>query len=232
MTAPRDMTTHMLTPLKFYHDGTHLVTNAVPDATEATKFVEQAIPAGRCMHIARNAGSGEKPAAKLGCAGNNKIPVFIFRPSDSYSAGFAGPDSATDMMPGWNAGGTGMILMFVGMEGFELETTEFDKTRSYTIGDYLVAPEHNAAAADPLANARNIAGVLTNLDSSLATPAAPKHGASTIIGQVSPGVWNPMAPGRSTADHKLSPYGTEVLSFYTKYDPPIEGLKQGTPTNL
>lgn len=222
--APRDMTTHMLTPLRFYHDGTHLICNATPDPTEAAQFQYLATPAGRCMHLVPNTGPGQKAAARLGCQGNNKIPVFIYRASDSYSAGFVGPDVTTDLMPGWDAGGTGNILMFVGMEGFELQTTEFDKTQTYNIGDYLVAPEYDPGAVNPVTQARDVAGVLTNFDATLNIPGKPLHGASTIVGQVSPNIWEPMGFDRSAGGHQLSAYQTEVLSFYTKYDPPIEGL--------
>ena len=222
--APRDMTTHMLTPLRFYHDGTHLICNATPDAVEAAQFLYGATPAGRCMHLSRVTGPGEKAAAKLGCEGNDKIPVFIYRASDSYSAGFVGPDVTVDNQPGWDTGGTGNILMFVGMEGFELQTTEFDKTQTYVVGDYLVAPEYDPGAVDPVTQARDVAGVLTNVDNSLTVPGKPLRGASTIVGQVSPAVWEPLAKDRSLAGQNVSPYGTEVLSFYTKIDAPIEGL--------
>ena len=215
----RSMTKHMLTPLRSKRDPAHLVLNAVPNATEATYFIDQAVPAGRCMHLVRDTGPGQLPNAKLGCTGNNKLPVWIYRASDSYSAGYAGPDPAVETGVTWSTGMSGGILMYVGMEGFELATTEYDKTLTYVVGDYLRAPEPNMAA-DPLTDEfRDVAGVVTNANAT--------YGGSTIVGIVSPGFI-----GQRFDDPGRDPFRNQVLSLYTTYRPPVAGLVAGTPTNL
>ena len=214
----RNMTRHMLTPLRSKRESGHLVLNAVPDAAEGAKFLDQAVPAGRCMHLVKTTGVGEMPAAKLGCVGNAKVPIWIYRDSDSYSAGIAGPDPAVENGPPWDTGMDGGILMFVGLEGFELMTTEFDKNQTYYVGDYLRAPEHNSGAADPIADARDVAGV--------ATKALAVFGSTTIVGIVSPGVM-----GSRYDEDQRDAHRNEVLSFFTTYRPPVAALVSGTPTN-
>ena len=71
--APRNMTDHMLTPLKHFWEGSHLVTNGSVDATEESNSEWYAIPGGRCMHLTNATGPNELPSALLGCDGNNKI---------------------------------------------------------------------------------------------------------------------------------------------------------------
>ncbi len=95
------------------------------------------------------------------------------------------------------------------MQGFELQTTEFDTTRTYKNGDYLKSPElgENPPLA-PAIDAQTRAGMLTN-DTVL-------YGAYTIVGIVSPGVAAPKA------EPPLDEYNNKVLSFYTCYIPPVE----------
>jgi hypothetical protein len=214
----RNMTRHMLTPLRSKRDPAHLVLNAVPDATQAAFFRDQAVPAGRCMHLVKNTGSGELPNAKLGCTGNAKVPVWIYRASDSYSAGYAGPEPSVANGPGWATGMRGAILMYVGFDGFELSTTEYDQDQNYTVGDYLRAPEADANAVDMEAEVRNVAGVVTK--------ALAVYGSTTIVGQVSPGY-----VGDSPRGVGFDPFGNKVLTFYTRYVPPVAGLVTGTPTS-
>jgi len=213
------MTQHMLTPLRSKRESGHLVLNAVPDATQAALFLEGAVPAGRCMHLVRATGSGVMAAAKLGIIGNAKVPAWIYRPSDSYSAGFPGPEPTIENGPSWNTGMEGGILMYVGLEGFELMTTEYDKSQTYFVGDYLLAPEHDLGAGDPVAHARDIAGVATKVNA--------VFGASTIVGMVSPGLY-----GQRYDEDGRDPFRNQVLSFYTTYRPPVAGIVTGTPTNL
>lgn len=214
------MTDHMLTPLRSFSEAGHLITNADVLVAEEVLSEYGAIPAGRCMHLTDATGPNQTPVAKLGCVGNNKVPVWIFRPSDSYSAGFEGPDSATEVGPSWDTGVEKKLLMFVGLEGTELITTEFDKTRDYKVGEYLKAPEMGqSGAASELIDAQTKAGVVTN--------AAVVHGAQTIVGIVSPGAVSPMddVSGRDV-------YGNFGLSLYTCYKPPVAGLIAGIPTDL
>jgi len=224
--AYRTMTKNMLTPLRHFYNGAHLITHASTDPAETALQQFEAHPAGRCMHLKPGVtATGELPIALLGCDGNNKIPVHLFRASDTYSAaGYAGPSSATENGPSWSAGNTtaDRNLMFVGLEGYELATTEFDKTqRPYHVGDYLRAPEHNSGAADTTVDIRTVAGVLTK--------AGITHGASTIVGIVSSNVPN---DEDSTQTPDENPYGEMALSFYTTYRPPIAGLLNGTPVNI
>ena len=112
----------------------------------------------------------------------------------------------------------GGILFFTGLEGFELATTEFDQSQEYTVGDYLRAPLHNPGAADPVAHARDIAGVVTNQGA--------VYGSTTIVGIVSPGEL-----GSRNGETGRDGHRNKVLSFYTTYRPPVEGLVTSTPTN-
>jgi len=196
-----------------------MITNAGVLASEEALSEYNAIPAGRCMHLTDATSSNETPVAKLGCNGNRKLPVFIFRPSDSFSAGFEGPSSETEFGPTWATGTEKKLLMFVGLEGTELMTTEFDRTRTYKQGDYLRSPELGDDGAGDAVDAQTIAGMLTN-DNVV-------HGVHTIVGMVSPGSGSPM---NDTAERDV--YGNYVLSLHTMYKPPIEGLLTAASTNL
>lgn len=224
--SPRNMTRHMLTPLRHFYQGNHLIGHAAMDATEEQYQEYGRHPSGRCMHLVPGQTEcGNLPLARLGCEGNNKIPVFLFRDSDSYSgAGFAGPDPAVENGPAWSTGinSVGRHLVFIGLEGFELATTEFDKTAGpYHVGDYLRAPEFDSGAQDKYENARTVAGILTKGD----TP----YGASTIVGIVSSSAPNDVDT-KQTPDE--NPYGERALSFYTTYRPPVQGLLDGTPVDV
>lgn len=223
----RNMTDHMLTPLKSFWNGSHLVTNGAVDAAQAALSEYKAVPGGRCLHLTDATGPNEVPSAKLGCDGNEKIPVWLYRDSDSYSAGMAGgePDSSTYTGPSWNNGVEQRLLMFVGLEGFELSTTEFDSTQNYTVGQYLVAPEATAGDADDI---QNVAGVATNV--AVDNGGVVANGAHCIIGIVSPGVSSPMA-GAYSGNANGDEYGNDVLSLYTTYRPQIAALPVGV-TNL
>lgn len=215
----RTMTAHVLHPLRSKRDPAHLVVNAKVDADQAALFPDEAVPAGRCMHLTRTTASGAMPNAKLGTTGNSKIPVWIYRDSDSYSAGYLGPDPATSIGPGWSTGMEGGILMYVGLEGFELSTTEFDSEIDYVVGDYLRAPEFTTGTGDDANEARTVAGIVTSADA--------VFGGATIIGIVSPGFIGERFDGTG-----YDPFRNKVLSFYTTYRPPVAGLVAGTPTNL
>lgn len=223
----RNMTDHMLTPLKHFYKGSHLVTNGAVDATQAGLSEYSRVPAGRCLHLTNATGPGEVPTAKLGCDGNEKLPVWLFRDSDSYSAGQAGaaPDSTTYNGPSWSNGVEQRLLMFVGLEGFELSTTEFDSAQVYKVGEYLVAPEETAADATDI---QDVAGVATNQAANNGGVIA--NGAHCIIGIVSPGVSSPMA-GDYAGNENGDEFGNDVLSFYTTYRPQIAALAAGV-TNL
>lgn len=219
MARPRNMTDHMLTPLRSFSKAGHLIVNAKVLPSEELLSEFSAVPAGRCMHLIDATTSGQIPVAKLGCSGNNKLPVFIFRPSDSYSAGFEGPDPTTEYGPSYDTGSEGVLLMFVGLEGTELQTTEFDKTRVYKQGDYLRAPELGEVGTGNNVDAQTIAGILTN--------ATVVHGAHTIVGMVSPGAGSPMddPSGRDV-------YGNFILTLHTMYKPPVQGLLTAAAGNL
>lgn len=212
MATFRDMTSHRLQPLRHFYQGAHLVVNAVPDAAQAALMTGGYIPAGRCMHLNPATKYGQLPGSKLGCAGNNKIPVWLFRDSDAYSGGFPGDNVATSTAPVWADGSTGQLLHFVGLEGFELATSEFQKARDYTIGDYLKAPEYDNSGAT---HANNTAGIVTN--------DTVRWGTETIVGIVAPGEWAPYGLRSSGSnDQVLDPDGTKMLAFYTTYRPGLQ----------
>jgi hypothetical protein len=109
--------------------------------------------------------------------------------------------------------------MYVGLDGFELSTTEYDDAQSYVVGDYLRAPEADPGA-DPMATeVQDVAGVVTK--------ALAVYGSTTIVGQVSPGYVGDSPRGVVGMD----PFGNKVLTFYTRYIPPVAAIVSGTPTN-
>ena len=215
----RTMTQHMLTPLRHMYQGSHLICNAAATPSEEALFEHGAIPAGRAMHLVAATGPGEVASAILGCSGNQKVPVFIFHESDQFSTGMPADIGLIDNGPNWAAGDEGQrILMFVGLEGFELATTEYDDGRTYLVGEYVRAPELSERGATAEQTfARDSAGKLTN--------DTVENGVETIIGMVSPGAETDDPDG-------LDPYGNNVISIYTMYRPPIQGLLNGTPTNV
>lgn len=216
----RNMTDHMLTPLRAVDSAGHLVVNMSVNAAEEAASEFQRIPGGRLMHLTDATNQNELPVAKLGCSGNQKIPVWLYRDSDSYSAGFEGPDVAVVVHPTWNTGMEKRLLGYIGLEGFELATTEFDKNRTYLVGQYLRAPQAGESGAANLSvDVNTIAGIVTN--------ATVRNGVETIIGIVSPGVAAPMQK-----DNRIDEYGNHVLTLYTTYRPPVQGVRQGVAVNV
>jgi hypothetical protein len=210
------MISSMLTPLRGVDEAGHLVANVRVSAEQAALSEYGRIPSGRCMHIVPAvADPFTVPTVELGCSGNNAIPGFIYRDSDSWSVGVPGPSSVTATGPSWSGGVDERLLMYVGLEGYELMTTEFDATRTYKQGDYLKSPtvaEAEAGAADDETDAvRNYAGRLTN-DTVV-------YGIDTVVGIVSPGVSSPME--RATG---VDPHNNRVLCFYTTYRPPFAAV--------
>ncbi len=118
MVRPRNMTDHMLTPLRSFSKSGHLVTNGNVLPSEEQLFPYGAIPGGRCMHLQPLTAPNTLPVAKLGCTGHHKIPVFLYRASDSYSAGFEGPDAQVENGPSWHTGVEKRLLMFTGYARF------------------------------------------------------------------------------------------------------------------
>lgn len=221
MAFSRTMTGSMLTPIRHVYDANRLITGVKCDPTEEAFFLYQAIPSGRCGHLDPNTGTGEKPLFKLGCTGNEKVPCFIFRDSDEPSTGFESSPIPADNGVNWAQGSEGQrVLVYVGFEGMEMATTEFDSGRAYVVGEYLRAPEMGSTykAATPNQDwARDSAGKLTN-DTVV-------NGADTIVGIVAPGVVRDDNP-------QVDEYKNTVLAFYTTYRPPVAGLITGTPTNI
>lgn len=217
MAYHRNMTRHMLTPLRNKREPAHLVANAIPDATQGALFLDRTIPAGRVLHLDKSTGPGVLPGAKLGCTGAGKIPVWLYRPGDSYSAGYISPDPTIND-PSWATGMEGGVLVYIGLEGFEMMTTEYDDSQEYKVGDYVRAPEHNPGASDPVAHARDVAGKLTT--------AGAVFGSTTIVGQVSPG----LMASHPIDDQGRDPFRNKVMSVYTCYHPPVQQLVTGTPT--
>lgn len=211
----RNMISSRLTPLRGVDEAGHLVANVRVSADEAALSEYGRIPSGRCVHIVpAMADPFTVPIVELGCVGNNAIPGFVYRDSDSWSVGVAGPSSVTATGPSWSGGVDERLLMYVGLEGYELMTTEFDSTRTYKQGEYLKSLTVAAAVAGPATDdtdaVRNFAGRLTN--------ESVVYGVDTVIGIVSPGVSSPMAtPG-------TDPSNNRVLCFYTTYRPPFAAI--------
>lgn len=212
----RNMISSMLTPLRGVDENGHLLANVRVSAEEAALSEYGRIPSGRCVHIVPStADPFTVPLVELGCVGNNAIPGFVFRDSDSWSVGVAGPSSVTSTGPSWSGGVDERLLVYIGLEGYELMTTEFDTDRTYKQGDYLKSPTIASAVADGAADdtdaARNYAGRLTN--------ESVTYGIDTVVGIVSPGVHSPMARAVGVDSHN-----NRVLCFYTTYRPPFAAI--------
>lgn len=211
MSTFRDMVTHRLQPLRHFYQGAHLIVNAVPDAAQAALATGGYIPSGRCMHLSPTTKYGRMPTSKLGCVGHNKIPVWLFRDSDAYSGGFPGQSSASATNIVWADGAYSNLLHFVGLEGYELATSEFKKTVAYVVGQYLIAPEpatNDTAGMDA-------AGIVEPI--ALGIPDD-----KTVVGIVAPGEFSPATlrdpvDPSATASQVLDPDGTKMLAFYTTY---------------
>lgn len=186
-----------------------LIKNLTPSPAQENLFIGKNIPAGRC--VSRNA-AGQ---SELGCIGT-RIPYFQFRGSAQPSTG---AHSSTvpveqEVHVTWKSGSDHVVLCYCGLDAIELATTEFIPG-TYAIHDFLVAPDMTTAGGttnDLLTKA----GVLTR---TAFRGGVPIWGADPIVGVVSESTYR-------------KPHRKDMLVFYPLYQPAIQGLKSGIPTNL
>lgn len=178
-----------------------LVKNLTPVAAQEALFPERGMYAGRCGHRDSN---GE---FTLG-VDSRHVPFWMFRTSNWPSTGLSDPTAiASAPSLTYKDGSTHVVLCYAGIEGLELETTEFDDDSGtpYDFDQFLRAPVPGGGDTD--AEIVASAGVVTNENVT--------HGIDPIVGIVSESNKN------KTGD------GIEMLRFYTLYRPPIEGLPDG-----
>ncbi|GIW89626.1 MAG: hypothetical protein KatS3mg109_0058 [Pirellulaceae bacterium] len=189
--------------LRHYDGDGNLQRNMEMESAAESTFSDGVVPAGRVLSLSTNG------KADLGVPGK-QVPMWLFRRTDRPSGGWKGesPKTATGLT--WSDGSVKQFLCFVGIEGLEVATTEFDSTRTYNYNDFVIAPDAVKAAA--LGWAADEAGRLTN--------EGVVHGAHSIVGVVS------KKPG------DYSRFNNSYLVVYTLYRPPVEGLLAGTPTNI
>jgi hypothetical protein len=149
--------------------------------------------------------------------------VWIFRDSDAYSGGFPGEDSTVVNGPSWADGADGLILHFVGLEGFELATSEYDVSRTYLVGEELRAPEYDPLfAGGASVHINTLAGVVTNQNV--------RYGRECIIGIVAPSEYSPLINRSAVGNNVIDENGTKILTFYTTYRPPLENVNTAIVT--
>lgn len=139
MAAPRHMTDHTLDTIK------NSITNPYHldfSAKLSSGVTVSPVYAGRVVHLDSN---GEFVLGLADVARAGHMPIFLWQSSDDFDVLNDGePGSAQ----GWSATSpTGVLTGLVATGGYELETTEFDTSDSYSPGDCLTAPDETAAQA-------------------------------------------------------------------------------------
>lgn len=177
-----------------------LIKHVKMSSAQRAKFPHGGVFAGRC--VSRNS-SGE---AELGVTGH-RVPLWLFRDTNKPSTGsFSDPVAVADAPHvTFKSDAVEKTLAYVGIEGLELQTTEFDADETYNINDFLTAPPVGSMTDPEILES---AGVITN--------AGIVYGRNPIVGIVSEVGF--------TAPHRIN-----MLSFYTLYRPAIAGLPNGIP---
>lgn len=190
-----------LDPLKNVALDYVLDTRAQHNPVQVAYFGEpyDGIPAGRCFH--KNA-NGQ---AELGCAGF-KVPMFSFEPSNKpQSFKSTGNVATATTTVATTSVARDATRFLVGLEQYEIRTTEFDASLNYAINDPLIAPVVSGAS-----QAVSAAGKLTKTGA--------VYGATTIVGVVS----QPFTAASPTKMHSKA-----VLCLYTCFLPAVAGLPNG-----
>lgn len=103
---------------------------------DTTDYAADKLVAGRVVHIDSNGNFN------AGLGTNTDMPLFLFRGSESpsvYSSGTVG--GSVEWVSGYaddDRTGDGAIA-YVASGGFELQSTEFDSTKTYNINDLLTS---------------------------------------------------------------------------------------------
>lgn len=162
MPAPQQPFTSRLEGVKGYFSET-----ALDFGCKLSANVEFTPPPGRCGHINSD---GEWETGVTG----GQTPMFIKEDP-------RGPSHNNPGAPTWYSAlppdGKVMILALVGFGAYELETTEYDTTKTYAIDDPLRALHDNSDSA--------VGGTLTNAGVTTMTASSDPSAATAIVGRVS-----------------------------------------------
>ena len=143
MTAPRQMTAHMLDALKGW-PSPHAVDF---HAKLSANVTIDPVFAGRCVHLNS---AGEYEMGIDDTAANVAMPIFLFQNSDDPDVANDGGDAATEVGVWVPTAPTGMIMGLVAAGAFELFSTEFEPEATagtYAPNDPLSAVDDNTDAA-------------------------------------------------------------------------------------
>jgi len=146
------------------------------------------VPGGRCMHV-NSAGEFETGV------GETDMGIFLIQASDDFDVANPGTTPAGNFMH-QSIAPAGNMSGLVAEGAYEIETTEFDTSNTYTPGDLLTAVVANTTLAT--------GGVLTNAGS----------GAGGEVQQYEDPVCGNVSRGSFNNEH-----GIAVLAFWPTYLP-------------
>jgi hypothetical protein len=184
----RLMTAHKLDAVRGYHKTYALVKRLPFNPTQLAAIDGGIAIRGRCVHI------NNDMEYEFGVA-SNKVPLFLHSNSNSPAVNLDSGDVETDYLAGASSA-EGIQLALCGLGDFELKTTEFDATRTYTVNEPLTAATGTTLAT---------AGVVTN------------NGAAFGSGAVCGIVSENRVPGQRTADNMTT------LTFWSYFSPSHPG---------
>jgi len=202
------MTRNNLQVLRHYDGDGNLQRNVQMAAAQIALFATGAVPAGRCVSL------GSDGLGYLGVAGS-RVPLWLFRSTDKPSSGMQGPAAASATEMTWADGSVNAVLAFVGLEGLEIATTEYNKSETFNYNDLVACRLSTNAAYTTDTERAAGAGVVFKT--------GVVHGAHAIVGVVS------QPP---TGIGSYSRFDNAYLCLWTCYRPPVAGLITGTPVNI
>ena len=185
-TAPRQMTAHTLDAKKGWPSPHAVDFTAAFDATQLGAVSGGVAFQGRCVHL-NDSGDFEFGAA------TDEMAMFLLHNSDDPDVQNYGGDPVNEAGAWVPVAPTGKMTALVAAGAYELESTEFDTTRTYAPNDQL-----SAATGTTLATC----GVLTNAN---AYPTA------SIVGVCS--------RGRTPTAGPTNSHGVKSLTFWPVYLP-------------
>jgi hypothetical protein len=154
------------------------------------------VPDGRVMQLYT---AGRYPincTVKTGLS-NTSMPLFLWHGNNSYDVSNNGIIASNGRWDFQAIGPTGIAQMLVGKGAYELESTEFDTTKSYAPNQLLTAVQADTTAAT--------GGLITNVGTA-AGGTKVKQYTDTVCGVVSRGVFT-------------NQDGVSVLAFWPEWLP-------------
>lgn len=199
-TFPGQMFDRTLTPLKGWPSQTALDFDATLSSNVNIGGTGQPPQSGMCIH---NTANGFEMGANL-----TQMAIFLWPSYGDFDVSNPGVPAGvalggtTTNLPAWiPIRPSGKLLGLVATGGYELETTEFDTTQTYTINQTLRAVTSNTDAN---------AGKLTNQNASagqgFGSPGVNVIYTDSIVGVVSRGTYT-------------NSHGKQVLAFWPVYLP-------------